>query len=146
MAIEVSKATSHLLEGVKVESISRGFKMVLDEPVEEGGTDSAMNPVEALLCALGSCQCIVAKMVALNMGIEIEDLKVELEGELDPAGYQGDTSVRPGYQAVRSKFIVKSNASEEEIKEMIAVAEQFCPVGDTISKGTNLAVDYVIEK
>lgn len=35
MAIEVSKATSHLLEGVKVESISRGFKMVLDEPVEE---------------------------------------------------------------------------------------------------------------
>lgn len=146
MAIEVSKATSHLLEGVKVESTSRGFKMILDEPVEEGGTDSGMNPVEALLCALGSCQAIVAKMIAFNMEIEIEDLKIELEGDLDPEGFQGDTSVRPGFQNVRSKFIIKSNAPEEQIKELVAVAEKFCPVGDTISKGTNLAVDYIIEK
>lgn len=146
MSIEISKATAHLLDGVKVESTSRGFKMILDEPIEEGGTDSAMNPVEALLCALGSCQSIVAKMVAENMGIEIEDLKVELEGDLDPAGYQGDINVRPGLQNIRSKFIIKSNASEEEIQQLVAVAEQFCPVGDTVSKGTNLVVSHVIEK
>ena len=146
MSIEISKASSHLLEGMKVESTSRGFKIILDEPIEAGGTNSGMNPVEAILCALGSCQCLVTKMVASNMGIEIEDLKIELEGDLDPAGYQGDTSVRPGYQAIRSKFIVKSNAPEEQIKEMIAQMEKFCPVGDTISKGTNLVVDYVVEK
>jgi len=145
MSIEISKAESHLLDGIKVESTSRGFKMILDEPVEEGGTDSGMNPVEAILCALGSCQCIVTKIVASNMGIELEDLKIELEGDLDPAGYQGDTSVRPGFQNVRSKFIIKSNASEEQIKQLVQVTEQFCPVGDTISKGTNVSVDYEIK-
>lgn len=45
--------------------------MILDEPIEEGGTDSAMNPMEALLCAIGLCQSIVAKVVAENMPSKI---------------------------------------------------------------------------
>lgn len=145
MAIEISKAVSHLQEGIKVESTSRGFKMILDEPIEAGGTNEGMNPVEALLCALGSCQCIVTKMVASKMGIELEDLKIELEGDLDPAGFQGDTSVRPGFQNVRSKFIIKSNASEKKVERLIKVVEQFCPVGDIISNGTNVSVDFEIK-
>ncbi|CAH2214878.1 OsmC family protein [Tepidibacter aestuarii] len=146
MSIEISKASSHLLEGMKVESTSRGFKMILDEPIEAGGSNTGMNPVEAILCALGSCQCLITKMIASNMGIKIEDLKINLQGELDPTGYQGDTSVRPGYEAIRSTFIIKSNTSEEQIKELITQVEKFCPVGDTVSNGTNLVVDYVVEK
>nr|WP_223814532.1 OsmC family protein [Thermoanaerobacterium thermosaccharolyticum] len=60
MAIETFKAVSRKLpEGLAVESEVRGFKMLLDEPKEMGGTNKGMNPVEALLCALGSCQTIV---------------------------------------------------------------------------------------
>lgn len=56
MAVETFKAVSKKLpEGLAVESEVRGFKMVLDEPKEMGGTNKGMNPVEALLCALGSC-------------------------------------------------------------------------------------------
>lgn len=146
MAVEVFKATSHLLDGVKVESTSRNFKITLDEPEEAGGEDSAMCPVEALLCALGSCQSIITKMMASNMEIEIEDLKIELEGDLDPEGFQGDISIRPGFQNVRSNFIIKSNASEEKINEMMKKVKEFCPVGDTISNGANLMIDYNIKK
>lgn len=144
MAVEVFKATSHLLDGVKVESTSREFKMILDEPEDAGGDNSAMCPVEALLCALGSCQSIITKMMAKNMGIEIQDLKIELEGDLDPEGFQGDTSIRPGFQNVRSNFIIKSNESEEKINEMMKKVKAFCPVGDTVSNGANLEVNYTV--
>ncbi|MBE6829194.1 MAG: OsmC family peroxiredoxin, partial [Ruminococcaceae bacterium] len=42
-------------EGLKVETNARGFKIVLDEPEDLGGTNTGMNPVEAILCSLGAC-------------------------------------------------------------------------------------------
>ncbi len=48
------KATSRKLPGgLAVESESRGFKIIIDEPKSVGGTDTGMSPVEAVLCALG---------------------------------------------------------------------------------------------
>ena len=40
---------SRLSDGLQVEAQSRGFKVLMDEPVEGGGTDKGMNPVELLL-------------------------------------------------------------------------------------------------
>ncbi|MCK5731791.1 MAG: OsmC family peroxiredoxin, partial [Tenericutes bacterium] len=54
-----AKATK-LQGGMQVETESRNFKILIDEPKTLGGTDTAMSPVEALLCALGGCQAIVA--------------------------------------------------------------------------------------
>ena len=59
------KATAKKLpEGLQVETAARGFKIMMDEPEDLGGTDTAMNPVEAVLCALGACQSIVAAAFA----------------------------------------------------------------------------------
>ena len=59
----------------------------MDEPKELGGSDTGMNPVEMLLCALGSCQAIVAKSFATAHGIDLHDFLVVLEGDLDPDGF-----------------------------------------------------------
>ena len=50
--------------GLQVEANARGFKILLDEPADLGGTDKGMNPVEAVLCALGACQTICAAAFA----------------------------------------------------------------------------------
>ncbi|MEB4781503.1 hypothetical protein P5G60_07075 [Paenibacillus jamilae] len=59
-----------LPEGLQVEtnSNSRGFKILIDEPEDMGGTDKGINPVETLLCALGACQSIVASALHLQSG------------------------------------------------------------------------------
>jgi len=46
MAIETSYAKVEWKDGVVAEGISRGFKVTMDEPVEDGGTNTAMNPVK----------------------------------------------------------------------------------------------------
>ncbi len=102
MAVETFKAVSKKLpEGLAVESEVRGFKMVLDEPKELGGTNKGMNPVEALLCALGSCQTIVASVFAKANGINLQDFWVELEGDIDLDGFMGKSDVRPGFLEIR---------------------------------------------
>lgn len=139
------KVVSHLKEGVKVESTAGKFKMLIDEPVELGGTDEAMNPVEALLCALGSCQCIMARMLAGKMRVDLQDFYVELEGDLDPRGMGGVEGVRPGYQNVRAKFHIKSNDSEQKVQKLVEAIEKYCPIGDTIANEVNLTSEYIID-
>ena len=48
-----------------------------------------MNPVEALLSALGGCKCIVARAFAKKHKINLKNVEIELEGTLDPDGFLG---------------------------------------------------------
>jgi len=80
MAKETFTATSKLVEGLQVDNFVRDFTIRMDEPKSLGGTDTGMNPVEALLAALGSCMMIVAAAFAKSQGIDLQDCWVELEG------------------------------------------------------------------
>ena len=83
-----------LPNGLQVETNARGFKILMDEPEELGGTNAGMNPVEAILCALGACQTIVASAFAPAHDFTFEEFHVELEGDLDPDGFMGLADVR----------------------------------------------------
>ncbi|WAA13380.1 OsmC family protein [Fervidibacillus halotolerans] len=146
--METFKATTKILEGgLSVESSSRNFKVVLDEPKSLGGTDKGMNPVELVLCALGGCQGIVAKAYAKHKGIDLKDFRVELEGDLDVRGFKGDPNVRPGFQEIRFKMYMKTDASPEKVKEFAQFIENTCPVGDSLTNGVSLKLsDVVVEK
>ncbi|UAC47665.1 OsmC family protein [Bacillus aquiflavi] len=148
MSIVTFKATAkNLDEGLLVETASRGFKVMMDEPKYLGGTDKGMNPVEMTLCALGACQSIVAKIYAKQFGIDLRAFRVELEGDLDPAGFQGKKEVRPGFQAVRFKMYMECDASEEKANEFALFIERTCPVGDSLQNPVKLELaGVVVEK
>lgn len=133
-----------LPEGLQVETESRGFKIVMDEPEELGGTNAAMNPVEALLCALGACQTIVASAFAQAKGFKFEEYHVELEGDLDPDGFMGLADVRPGFQEIRFTMHFKTDESQEKAEEFAEFIEKTCPVGDCIGNGVKLVKSGVV--
>src|SRR5512136_2351234 len=72
-----------------VRSEVRGFTVPIDEPRELGGNDTAPNPVELLLAALGGCQEIVYRAFAAVLGIEIDRIEVHAKGILDLHGFLG---------------------------------------------------------
>ncbi|MDX9955644.1 MAG: OsmC family protein, partial [Anaerolineae bacterium] len=122
MAITTFKAVSRKLpEGLAVENKVRGFTVIIDEPESLGGTNTGMTPVEAMLMALGSCQCIVAAAFAKAKKINLEEVWVELEGDLDSNGFlRGAEGVRNGFQEVRLKLHLKSDASQEQLEDFAA--------------------------
>ncbi len=132
-------------QGLQVESSARNFKITMDEPAEMGGTDTGMNPVEALLCALGSCQTIVAFAFAEANGINLEGFHVELEGDLDPDGFMGlADGVRNGFQEIRYSMHFKADNSQEELEKFAEFIETRCPVGDCLSNGVPLKLSKVV--
>jgi uncharacterized OsmC-like protein len=54
-----------------------------DEPEVLGGTNTAANPVEQILGALGSCLSIGYTAGAVARGITIEHLRIDLTGTID---------------------------------------------------------------
>lgn len=138
MSIQTFKATAHLQEGTKVNVRSRNFEFNIDEPESLGGTDTAMNPVEALLGSLGACQSIVARVYASKFDVKLDDFWVELEGDIDLDGFFNKSDVRRGYSDIRYHFHIKTDAPKDKVEEFIDFLELQCPVGDTIANAVHL--------
>lgn len=148
MAVETFKATTTLSgKGMKVDAQARTHHIVIDEPQSLGGTDEGMNPVELVLAALGACQSIVAQVYAKKFDVSYDELRIDLEGDLDTDGFLNISDVRPGFSEIRYKIHLKTDEPEEKIQPFIQFIEQKCPVGDTIANPVRLAyTGFEIEK
>ena len=116
----------------------REFNITIDEPENLGGTNEGASPVEVLLGSLGGCINVVASMVAKEMGFELEDLKLKLEGDLDPRGFKGTADVPAGFQEVRVKIQKLEGIPDEKRSEYIEEIEGRCPLEDTIQRNVEV--------
>jgi uncharacterized OsmC-like protein len=141
----ITAVTTKAPGGMKVEAASRGFKIIIDEPEDSGGTDAGMSPVEALLCALGSCQTIAAHYFCAAHGIELRGFSVEVEGDLDPDGFLDiNPDVRNGFQEIRFKMHIGADISQEKAEQFAHFIENHCPAGDSIGNGVPLKLTGVV--
>lgn len=146
MSLSTFKAMVRSKGGLKVEGESRGFRMVIDEPEDLGGTNQGMNPVEVLLNSLGGCQVITAMSYAPKFDVELKNMWVELEGDIDLDGFAGVEGVKSGYQEIRFKMHFVTDSPEENVKKLAAEVERICPIGDTLRSNTALKEsDIIIE-
>ncbi|MOA00320.1 OsmC-like protein [compost metagenome] len=144
MAIQTFKASAHLQDGVQVKTKSRHFELTIDEPKSLGGTDTGMNPVEALLASLGACQSIVARVYAPKFEVQLEDFRVDVEGDIDLDGFFNKSDVRPGYSDIRYTFYIKTNSPKEKVEEFVKFLESKCPVGDTIANPVQMKLENLV--
>ena len=90
---------------------------VIDEPPNLLGTDTAPNPSEAALAALGSCISVGLMSNAAARGITLYEISIELESDIDTGAVWGTGNtgedVSAGFTAVRVKTTLKGDASDE---------------------------------
>jgi uncharacterized OsmC-like protein len=144
MAVTTFKASAHLQEGVVVKVRSRDFEFTIDEPKSLGGTDTGMNPVEALLGSLGACQSIVARVYAKKFNISLQNFWVEVEGDLDLDGFFKKSDVRPGYSDIRYTFHIQTDSPRDQVEEFVKFLEETCPVGDTLANLVHLQLSGIV--
>lgn len=116
---------------------------IVDEPPVLLGDDTAPNPSEAALAALGSCLAVGIHANAVARGITIRSLEVELEADINITSVwgTGDTSPKPvGFEAVRAKVHLDADAAKEDLDALIAHAAIWSPVANTFTKPVALDV------
>lgn len=116
------------------------FTMECDHPNVLLGEDKAATPAEVVLHALGSCLTGAMVYHAAANGIEIEGAESSLKGGCDLHGFLGlDPEVRKGFDGITVRLKVKSDASEEQLKNLA----MFSPVFDIISNPTPISIEIV---
>eukprot|EP00656_Telonema_subtile_P006991 TRINITY_DN13263_c0_g1_i2.p1 TRINITY_DN13263_c0_g1~~TRINITY_DN13263_c0_g1_i2.p1 ORF type:complete len:203 (-),score=51.21 TRINITY_DN13263_c0_g1_i2:232-840(-) len=130
-------SSSELTSGLRSSfTIRDKFTIHVDEPKGLGGTDTAPNPVEYLLGALGSCQEITYKAYGQAMGIKIDRVAVDIEGHIDLRGflgvkYEGGTA-RPGFHTIEGTVTITSEADLATLEQLKVAVDAHCPVLDML--------------
>lgn len=111
--------------------------VVIDEPPHLLGENTAPNPSESVLAALGACLAVGYMANASQRGISLSEISIEIEGDIDVSAVWGlgdtpDGKVA-GFTAVRVKaHLAAENASREELADIVEKANKWSPVANTL--------------
>jgi uncharacterized OsmC-like protein len=152
--IAAGKSNPNVIKTLKCKTVAEGrFRhlnfirtlpaYVVDEPPGLLGDDTAPNPSEASLAALGSCLAVGIHANAVARGITVYKLELELEGDLNITGVwgTGDLSEKPvGFTDVRVKVSFEADRPREELEALIAHSKMWSPVANTFTRPVKLEV------
>ncbi len=111
-----------------------------DEPAGLGGSDTAPNPVEQLLAALGNCLAVGYAAGATAAGITLEGLRIRLEGDLDLHSFLGLRPGHAGYETIRARVEINADAPPEELAALHERVVASSPVGHTLSRAVQVEI------
>ena len=98
-----------------------------------GGDGSFACSGDMLLQALAACAGVTLRSVATARGIELRGGTVYADGDLDFRGTLGvDRSAPVGFSDIRLRFELDTDASEEQISDLLATTERYCVVLQTL--------------
>ena len=98
---------------------------------------------DMLLQALVACAGVTLRSVAVNRDLEVTG-RVVAEGDLDFRGTLGvDRDAPVGFTAIRLRFELDSDATDDELDALLETTERYCVVYQTLAGGVPLEVSRV---
>ena len=149
------KATSKWVNGTHTQSTCEGFfglgeeqshkgpfTLDTDHPEVFASEDKGVTPVEMVLAGLAGCLTAGVASVAQMREIQLNSVSATLEGDMDLQGILGiDSDVRNGFDGIKVKYEIDADASEEDIKALVAQSQKRSAVYDIITNPTNVSVE-----
>jgi uncharacterized OsmC-like protein len=109
-----------------------------------GGTGLELCSGDLLLEALVACAGVTLKAVATAIGVTLDQAEVFVEGDLDFRGTLGVDKTAPvGFEAIRLRFEVTSSATQEQLDQLLKLAERYCVVFQTLARSPPLSAGLV---
>ena len=111
-----------------------------------GGPGTAACSGDLLLGALAACAQLTCQLVAAAMGIPIEDIRVDVEGEMDLRGTLGISKDAPvGFQDIRARFNISApQATPDQLATLKEKTEQYCVVMRTLAQPPAIKTSWLV--
>ena len=100
-----------------------------------GGSGAELCSGDMLLEALVACAGVTLKAVATAIDVPLKSANVFAEGDLDFRGTLGVDKAAPvGFEAIRLRFEVETDAPQEKIDQLLKLTERYCVVFQTLNQ------------
>ncbi|WP_295446865.1 OsmC family protein [uncultured Thiodictyon sp.] len=107
-----------------------------------GGSGADACSGDMLLESLAACSGVTLKAVATALGIPIREGVVIAEGDLDFRGTLGmDREVPVGFSAIRLRFILDTDADDQQLDLLLKLAERYCVIYQTLKVPPQLSLE-----
>lgn len=138
-----SRSTVEKFFGLGEEHSHRNsFQFDVDHPEVFASEDKGATPVEVVLVGLAGCLTAGIASVAQMRNIQLNSVSATLEAGMDLQGILGiDPEVRNGFDGVKVKYDIDADATEDEIKAVVAQSQKRSAVFDIITNPTNVTVE-----
>ncbi len=123
----------------------RNHEILSDQPPGFNGQNQGPKPSELVLAALAACQETTYRIYAEDMGINIDEISVELTGTQDLKGFMAlDNSVPAGFSSIKGTVFIQSEASKSDLELLQKRVDKYCPVLDDLKRPVD--VSLTVEK
>jgi putative redox protein len=123
------------IEGLAHEiDLDENRTIVVDEPAEDGGTDTGPRPSQLLAASLAGCTAITIELYAQRKGWDIDGLEVAVDMSSD-GGLNPHAS--PTHFAV--EVALPDGLDEEQRRKLMVIAAK-CPVHKLLEHGAEITV------
>lgn len=127
------RAQGRLAEGVSCKIETGKALVAAGLHPATGGSGLGACSGDMLLEALVACAGVTLNAVATSLGIELRDALLQAEGDLDFRGTLGVSKEVPvGFQSIRLKFTLDTDASDEQLATLLRLTERYCVVYQTL--------------
>lgn len=118
------RRVSHL----KFEVRKRGFRFLVDEPAERGGTDKAPNPLAYFIAGAASCLLNQYATLAIARDVQLDDVGLTARGHFD-------RRIGGAFEEIVYEVRLESKAKPESIIALSEEAERMCYAHNTLKRG-----------
>ena len=113
-------------------SIGGKHRLLADEPVSYGGTDTGPTPYDLLLAGLGACKAMTMRMYAERKGYPLEQARVTLRHDKIHAEDCGQCETKSGrVDRIFAEIEVTGDMDAETRQKIVDIADK-CPVHKTL--------------
>jgi len=108
-----------------------------------GGDGLSACSGDMLLEALVACAGVTLRAVSTAIGVTLRDATVSAEGDLDFRGTLAVDKTTPvGFQNIRLKFDLDSDATPEQLASLLKLTERYCVIYQTLINAPAIAISY----
>ncbi|WP_300037530.1 OsmC family protein [uncultured Roseobacter sp.] len=132
--------TSHARTDIPV----RDLEVVIDEPLERGGTNMGPTPTEAAMTALIACTNVIGHKNAHRLGVDLGSVTISADCKFDRRGVLMEEEIDVPFPAITLTVNCDTPASQQELDRVGAETSKYCAIAKLFeAAGTDLTVNWV---
>ncbi|MGR3617117.1 MAG: OsmC family protein [Paracoccaceae bacterium] len=122
----------------------RDLNVIVDEPVERGGTNLGPSPTETALTALIACTNVIGHKNAARIGVDLGLVTIDADCKFDRRGVLMEEEIHTPFPEITLTVKCNTRASAEELARVGVETAKYCAIAKLFeAAGTDLTVNWV---
>ena len=122
----------------------RDLNVIIDEPLERGGTNRGPSPTETAMTALIACTNVIGHKNAHRLGIDLGTVTIDADCKFDRRGVLMEEEIDLPFPEITLTVKCAGPAGQDDLTKVGVETSKYCAIAKLFeAAGTQLTVNWV---